>query len=97
MNSNFDIQSIAQLARIKIDATQERELQGSIEKVLAFIGQIKGVSVPEVEPKDFFYLTKNRLRADTDPDQPGQSTEEILRVAPNRRGNYFQVKKIISK
>jgi aspartyl-tRNA(Asn)/glutamyl-tRNA(Gln) amidotransferase subunit C len=95
--SYFDIQSIAKLARIKVDAEQERELHESITKVLSFVDQIREADVPDVEPKDFFRLTKNRLRADEDPIEPGTYTDEIMRVAPDSKDGYLKVKKIITK
>ena len=87
--SDFDIQSIAQLARIKVDDTQAVELQASINDVLGFIDQIRDANVPNVEPKDFFRLTKNRLRPDADPIESGTFTNKIMRVAPNKEGDYF--------
>ena len=94
--SEFNIQSIAQLARIKVDDTQAVELQTSINDVLGFIDQIRDANVPDVEPKDFFRLTKNRLRPDTDPIESGTYTNEIMRVAPNKESDYFKVQKMIN-
>jgi len=96
MSSDFDIQKVAELARIKVDDVQAAELTNSIESVLGFIDQIKQADVPDVEPKDFFRLTKNRLRADVNPDAVGTYTDVIMRVAPNSKDGYFKVKKMIS-
>lgn len=97
MNLDFDIQQIASLARIKVDRDQEQSLQESISSVLKFVDQIKQADVPNVEPKDFFYLVKNRLRSDENADQPGEYTKEIMRVAPSTKDGYFKVKKMINK
>ena len=91
--SDFDIDHLATLARLKVD--NRDELQKSIKSVLAFVDQIKEANVSDVEPKDFFRLTKNRLREDTDPYEAGTFTGDVLRVAPKSRNGYFEVKKII--
>tara|TARA_B100000678_G_scaffold45210_1_gene35004 strand:+ start:123 stop:428 length:306 start_codon:yes stop_codon:yes gene_type:complete len=96
-NSDFNIQATASLARIKVDAKQEAEMRDSMEKVLGFVGQIREADVPAVEPKDFFRLTKNRLRPDTNPIATGEHTENIMRVAPDQKDGYFKIKTIIDK
>lgn len=95
-SSDFDIQSIAKLARIKVDPAQEAQLKQSIENVLGFADQIKQANVPYVEPKDFFRLTKNRLRQDNEPEPTGLYTKEIMRVVPNQQNGMIKVKKILS-
>ncbi len=96
MSSDFDIQGVANLARIKVDPAQAKELKDSIENVLGFIDQIKQAKVPDVKPENFFRLIKNRLRPDANPAEPGINTEVIMRVAPNKKDGYFKVKKMIN-
>ena len=97
MSKDIDIQAIADLARIKVDKEQEVEMRSSITSVLEFVAQIQSANVSEVAPKDFFRLTKNRLRPDQNPTPAGTYTDEIMRVAPKSKDNYFQIKKIINK
>ena len=97
MSNDFDIRAIAQLARIKVDSKQEVEINERVTKVLGFVDQVRQADVPDIESKDFFRLTKNRLRPDTNRIEPETYTEKIMRVAPNRQGDYFKVKKIINR
>ena len=96
-DQEFDIKKISELARIDVATEKEEELTESLKKVLAFVSQIQETDVPNIEPKNFFRLTKNRLRHDSNPVAASTYKEEVLRVVPNKKEDYIQVKKIISK
>lgn len=97
MSNKIDVQKLATLARIEVDEKQAAELESSITNILEFVSDITNADVPEVAPADRFRLVKNRLRADENPDEPGNYKAEILRVAPKTKDDLFQVPKMINR
>ncbi len=92
--SRDGVKKLAALARIKIEPEEEEKLAKDMEHILAYVNAIQEVS-GTVESRGSEKVV-NALREDTQPHEPGIHTEAILREVPKRKGDYIQVKKILS-
>ncbi len=92
MITKEDIQSLAGLARIKVDPSEAESLRGEIDSILGYVGQIE--KMPSQEGLGDHYQ-KNVLRDDVVTNKPGEYTDSILNNAPSVEGKYIKVKKIL--
>ena len=93
------IRHLARLSRLDIPESDIPSFQKEFESILAFVGQVKNVAgVEAIHEHDSW---RNIFRADHDadpalaPHTPGEYTERLLAVAPEREGNSIVVKKIL--
>lgn len=87
-----DIENLANLSRIEVGSDEKERIRIEIESILEYVGQIKNLNSEDIEKT---YLIKNVLREDLVLNNPGEFTEKLLSLAPDREGNYFKVKKIL--
>jgi aspartyl-tRNA(Asn)/glutamyl-tRNA(Gln) amidotransferase subunit C len=87
------IKKLAALARVHIPEAEEESLAKEVESILAYVEQIQSAS-GEVDRK--IPEHRNIMREDAAPHESGIHTENLLNNAPERRGNYLKVKKILS-
>jgi aspartyl-tRNA(Asn)/glutamyl-tRNA(Gln) amidotransferase subunit C len=89
MSDDINIKKIAKLARIEINETDEAELATNITDILSYVGSVKKVAdeagSPEAGP------VRNVLREDTDPHEPGEYRDALLREAPSVDGDGYIV------
>ena len=96
MISKEEVEHLAKLARIELWPSEAEDLTAEIGSILGYVGQIKEASGEinaEMEKK--IPKLRNVMRDDIPTNTPGQYTEEILKNAPSRQGNYLKVKKIL--
>ena len=91
----FEIEQIAELARLSLKPEEKKKFQKEIESILAYVEQLKTVPTDHVEPTSHVLNLKNVFREDTV--KPCDIHEEILKHAPQREGNFFKVPKIIEQ
>ena len=89
-----DVKKLAALARIKIEPAEEEKLAADMEHILEYVNIIQKVS-GAIETRGSEKMV-NALREDAEPHESGLHTEAILNEAPKRKGDYIQVKKILS-
>lgn len=89
-----DIKKLANLARIKIDESEEEQLVGDIEGILSYIGSLNEV---KVDPSNYEYEDglKNVMREDDVPEEIKDVSRGIIEEAPVAEGGYIIVKKIL--
>ncbi len=87
---------LAKLARIELSDEESQRLVGEFEAILNYVGQVKGTQKANSSKltADSFSI-KNVMREDAKPHESGIHTEELLKQAPNREGDYIKVKKIL--
>lgn len=89
-----DIEHLAKLARIEVTDTEAETLAGNITSILEYVSEIeKATGKAEGEKK--VGPLYNVMREDTNPHEPGIYTEDLLNLAPARKGQYVEVKKIL--
>ena len=89
----MDVRYVAALARIRLEEEEASKLQGQLDDILAYVGELKELDVDGVEPLDDVSGNQNRWNEDV----PGEclSAEEALGIAPLERHGQFGVPKII--
>lgn len=87
------IQNIAKLARLKVTTEEATELGEQLTKVLAHFKQIAQIDTAGVEP----LVTPSDIEYYTRPDvaMNPNTTEEILKNAPEKGGNLFKVPPVV--
>ncbi len=94
MATRDDVRKLAALARIKIDDAQLGKFTGEFDAVLAYVGQLGKLALPE--GKRAKQALRNVMREDGEPHAAGTYTEKLVEQFPAREGNALSVKQIIS-
>lgn len=87
-----DVRQLASLARLSIPEEQLQAYQKDFEGILDYIETINQAEVTEVEIP---HVLTNMVRDDEESYQPGEFTYDLLAQAPQSRGGYFEVPKIL--
>ncbi len=91
-----DIEKLAELARIKIEESEKKELTKEIDSILKYIDQIKEATVDvDYTPKPG--TVHNVFREDVVKSTSPEDRERLLGEAPDREGDFVAVKKIIAQ
>jgi len=91
--ADFNIDHIANLARIALTPEEKATFSAQLGDVLANIEKLKQVDVSGVEPTAHAFAVTNVWQADVA--KPGLSVEDALRNAPARRDNMISVPKVV--
>ena len=91
----FQIEQIAELARLSLRPEEKAKLQKDLEAVLAYMDELKAVPTDHVEPTSHVLNLENVFREDKV--HPSDIREEVLKHAPHREGSFFKVPKIIDQ
>ncbi len=91
--ADFNIDHLANLARLALTAEEKARFSAQIGDVLAYIAQLKEVDVSGVEPTAHAFPVFN-VWADDVP-QPGLPVDAALRNAPAQRDHMIVVPKVV--
>ena len=91
----FEIEQIAELARLSLRPEEKAKLKKDLESILAYVEQLKTVPTDSVEPTSHVLNLENVYRPDEV--RPSDIREEVLKHAPLREGNFFKVPKVINQ
>jgi aspartyl-tRNA(Asn)/glutamyl-tRNA(Gln) amidotransferase subunit C len=88
-----DIENIAHLARLQLNAAEKAEALGSINNILRMIDEMRALDTAGVEPLAHAFEASQRLREDvvTETDQRAA----LLALAPNAAEGLFLVPKVL--
>ncbi|MBU6431291.1 MAG: Asp-tRNA(Asn)/Glu-tRNA(Gln) amidotransferase subunit GatC [Patescibacteria group bacterium] len=91
-----EIEKLAELSRIEISDEEKKTFLKDIDSILGYVGQIKAVAgtANSINSREESKL-KNIFREDANPHDPGQFTEDLLAVAPEKENDCIKVKKIL--
>ena len=92
---SFQIEQIAELARLSLKPQEKAKLQKDLESILAYVEQLKQVPTDHVEPTSHVLNLENVFREDKV--HPSDVREDVLKQAPQREGNFFKVPKVIDQ
>jgi aspartyl-tRNA(Asn)/glutamyl-tRNA(Gln) amidotransferase subunit C len=87
------VRRIAHLARIAVKETEIPALEGELNAILAFVGQLGELDVEGVEPMTSVIPIDMKKRADVVND--GEIPDDIVRNAPETQGHFFLVPKVV--
>jgi aspartyl-tRNA(Asn)/glutamyl-tRNA(Gln) amidotransferase subunit C len=91
--SDFDLASIARLARLDLTPEETSLFQAQLAQVLEHVARLHEVDVEGVEPAAHVFPLFDVLREDEP--RPGLTQEEALRNAPRAAHDLFIVPKVI--
>lgn len=91
--ADFNIDHLANLARLALTAEEKARFSAQIGDVLAYIAQLKEVDVSGVEPTAHAFPVFNVWAEDMP--QPGLPVEVALRNAPAQRDHMIVVPKVV--
>ncbi len=95
MLNESDIDKLANLSRLKLSTEEKSGLLKDIQAILGYVSEIEKVAA-DTSVLSTTTPLRNVLREDGEPHESGIFTDVILAEAPQREGNYFSVKKILT-
>lgn len=91
--SDFNIQYVSRLARIRLEPEEEARLGEQLGNILGYIAQLREVDVSGVEPMAHAFPLTNVSRPDEV--EPSMTQDEALANAPARGSGLFVVPTVI--
>ena len=92
--SKIDLKKISYLAKIKLSDKKEQEYSNSLESILDWVEQLNEVDTQSIETINS--LTDN-INFREDKINKINQTDDILKNAPDRDGDFFRVPKVIDE
>ena len=92
---HFEIEQVAELARLSLKPAEKAKLQKDLEKILAYVDELKKVDTEKVAPMSHVLDQENVFRPDEV--RPSEVRDPVLKHAPAREGNFFKVPKVIDQ
>lgn len=97
--SEAQVAHVARLARLALDADEQRRLTEQLNAILTYMAQLNEVPTEDVEPTAHVFDLVNVYRADTARRWTGEtrlaSQEEALSNAPETAQGFFVVPRIV--
>lgn len=90
---DIDIEYVAKLARIELDARQKKKLAKQLSDILAYIEKLKELNVDKVEAMSHVLPLKNVFRQDKV--RPSLPLDKVLKNAPAKERDSFSVPRVI--
>lgn len=92
-----EVEHIAKLARLGLKEVEIKKMQKELSKILEYIEKLKEVDVSKIEPFSHPIFLKNVVRKDEVKTEREEEKRKLIELAPERKDQYFKVKKIISE
>lgn len=91
--SKADVEHIAMLARLRLSEEEKETYSEQLSKILDYIEKLNQLDTSDVEPTSHVLEITNVFRED----EPAQSLppDDALKNAPDRKGNFYRVPRII--
>jgi aspartyl-tRNA(Asn)/glutamyl-tRNA(Gln) amidotransferase subunit C len=89
------VRRIADLARLRLSADEERTFAEQLSAILDHVRQLEELDVSGVPPMTHALAAGEVSPLREDADRPGLSPQEALAAAPAREGTCFKVPRII--
>jgi aspartyl-tRNA(Asn)/glutamyl-tRNA(Gln) amidotransferase subunit C len=89
-----DIEKLAKLSRIELTQEEKEKLLKEVDPILGYVAQLKEVISSIGEEKKAGEL-RNVMREDSNPNETGKNTKDIVTDMPESKDNYLKVKKIL--
>lgn len=91
----FDIDRVAELARLNLKPDEKQKLSRDLEKILSYVDSLSTVKTGSVEPTSHVMDLENVFREDRV--ECPDIREKVLSHAPLREGPFFKVPKTVDK
>lgn len=87
-----DLDNLSLLARITVREEEKDEMLAEMQAILGYVSEINEVSGNIEREKGVHY---NIVREDTVTKEPGSSTDDLLREAPETEDGYVKVAQVL--
>ena len=91
--STQDVKYVAKLARLEVTEQEKEKFTAQLNDILLYIDQLNELDTAGVKPMTHAIAVTNAFREDKVMDSLG--TEGALANAPDARGEFFRVPKVI--
>ena len=91
--STSDVEYVAKLARLEITEAEKQKFTAQLNDILLYIDQLNELDTTGVAPMSHAIAVTNAFRDDKVADSLG--TQKALANAPDARGEFFRVPKVI--
>ena len=91
----FDIEKVAQLARLNLKPEEKKKLAKDIAAILEYVEKLKAINTEQVEPTSHVLNLENVFRKDEV--KPSQVRDNALDHSPSREGKFFKVPKVVDR
>jgi aspartyl-tRNA(Asn)/glutamyl-tRNA(Gln) amidotransferase subunit C len=91
--SSKDVEYVARLARLEITAKETEKFTSQLNDILGYIDKLNELDTKGVAPMSHAIAVTNAFREDNVLESLG--TEKALANAPDARGEFFRVPKVI--
>jgi len=89
------VKHIAKLARIELTNQEKEKFSKELSSILDYVGQLKKVNTKNIEVIKQITGLENMEREDESGVKNQELRKKILEQAPRRKGDYFQVPRIL--
>jgi len=89
------IDKLAKLAKLEFKSEEKQEIVEDLERMLAFVNQLKDVDTEGVEPLIYMLEEKGRMRSDETFQNTSQ--KDALKNAPDKDSDYIKVPKVLKR
>ena len=91
--SSNEVEYVAHLARLEISDAEKNKFTSQLNDILLYIDKLNELHTTGVEPMSHAMSVTNAFREDNVADSIG--TQQTLGNAPDARGEFFRVPKVI--
>ena len=91
----FEIEKVAELARLNLKPDEKKKLQKDLASILEYVKKLESLPTREIEPTSHVLNLENVFRPDTV--KPSEIRDEVLEHAPMREGKFFKVPKVVER
>ncbi|MFA5168608.1 MAG: Asp-tRNA(Asn)/Glu-tRNA(Gln) amidotransferase subunit GatC [Candidatus Omnitrophota bacterium] len=91
----FDINKVADLARLNLKLDEKQKLEKDLGAILDYVKKLDALDTKQVEPTSHVLNMENVFRADEV--KPSNAARKALEHAPKTEGRFFKVPKIVQR
>lgn len=91
--SSHEVEYVAHLARLEISDAEKEKFTAQLNDILLYIDKLNELDTQGVEPMSHAIAVTNAFREDKTSNSIG--TQDSLANAPDSRGEFFRVPKVI--
>ena len=91
--STLDVEYVAKLARLEVTEAEKEKFTAQLNDILLYIDQLNELDTKGVAPMSHAIAVTNAFREDKIEESLG--TQKALANAPDARGEFFRVPKVI--
>lgn len=92
---SFEIEKIADLARLNLKPEEKTRLAGELDAILSYVKGLDKLDTKNVEPTSHVLNIENVFREDEV--KTASTRDEVLKHAPHAEGKFFKVPKVVDR